>query len=260
MPTIAIAHQAGGVGKTTTAVNLGYCLAEAGKRVLLVDMDPQHDLTIRLNVQGQWLPTLEEALIGPERHPAIVTREFDNGIRIDVLPSGPTLRRAELQLVGEEGREQRLRQILRAIGAGYDYILIDCPPNLGLLTVNAFYAADSVLIPIQAQDKAYQALPLVLTSLEKVNTYRPTPLTVLGLLVTMWEHTSMARDVHQQINLEYPDWAMQTIIPTRTGARYDSRNGAPVADYDPRNPVAVMYHELAREVMHRVENTTAAHV
>jgi chromosome partitioning protein len=203
-------------------------------------------------------PTLEQLLLSDQQAGSVATARWGD-VSMDILPSNLNLSRAELALVVEQERERRLRNVLQDARKAYDYILIDCPPNLGLLTINAFYAADSVLIPVQAQDKAYQAIPLVLESVAKVNRYRETPLEVLGLLVTMWEHTSMARDVYQQVHAEYPDHALRTHIPIRTTARYDSRRSAPVAVYDPRNHVAQAYHELTKELMHRAEHPTAAH-
>lgn len=257
MTVIAIAHHAGGVGKTTTALNLGYGLAAQGAAVLVVDMDPQADLTSRLDIPPLE-PSLEELLRADLPAGNVAIARWGE-VSISVLPSDLNLARAELALVVEQQREQRLRTVLRDARSIYDYILIDCPPNLGLLTINAFYAADSVLIPVQAQDKAYQALPLVLESIDKVNRYRTTPLTVLGLLTTMWDRTSMARDVYQQLQAEYPQWTLATVIPNRTSARYDSRNSAPVTVYDVANPVALAYYNLAQEVHARVQQPQPAH-
>lgn len=253
---IAIAHHAGGVGKTTTALNLGFALAQQGQRVLLVDMDPQGDLSARLGVTNP-APVLSAALLDPVVPLAqLCTAVTWGDVQLWVAASDRRMAPTETALVTEQMREQRLRQLLGR-GEGWDFVLIDCPPNLGILTVNAFYAADAVLVPVQAQDKAYTALPLVVDSLAAVNRYRPqlglAPLALAGVLLTMAERNRMTGEVRDRLAADYPDQLYTTVIPDRVTARYDGRYQAPIATYAPTNEVARAYAALAQEVLFRAQ-------
>jgi chromosome partitioning protein len=257
---LAIAHHAGGVGKTTTTLNLGYALAQAGQRVLLVDMDPQGDLSARLGITNEQ-PILSAALFDPIVPMAkLVTSVEWGGVSLGIAASDRRMASTETALVTEQMREQRLRQLLGR-GEAWDFVLIDCPPNLGLYTVNAFYAADGVLVPVQAQDKAYTALPLVLDSLTSVNRYRPqlglTPLPIVGVLLTMAERNRMTGEVLSRLRTDYPDLLYDTIVRDRVQARYDGRYQAPIATYAPDSDVARDYAALAQEVLHRAQVPTA---
>ncbi len=256
---LACAHHAGGVGKTTTTLNLGYSLAQAGQRVLLVDMDPQGDLSARLGLTNEQ-PVLSAALLDPVVPMADLCTTVEwGGVTLWVAASDRRMALVETALVTEQMREQRLRQLLGR-GEAWDFVLIDCPPNLGLFTVNAFYAADGVLVPVQAQDKAYTALPLVLDSLTSVNRYRPqlglAPLPIAGVLLTMAERNRMTGEVRGRLRTDYPDLMYDTIIRDRVQARYDGRYQAPIATYAPDSDVAHDYAALAQEVLHRAQVPT----
>jgi chromosome partitioning protein len=255
--TIAISHHAGGVGKTTTALNLGYSLAETGASVLLVDLDAQADLTLRLAPDG--LPSdLPAALLQghtPARHPF----EWKDGTRVYLLPSNlETMAGVELQLASVQRREDRLAHVLAAFGA-WDYILLDCPPALNLLTINALYAADSVLVPVQAQDKALRQLAPLQQTRQEVQTYRGgyEPW-ILGFLLTMTDHTRQAREADDALRAAYQDAVFETTIPRRTVAADDGRWRAPVAVFAPDSPVARAYANLAQEVITRAQYPTPA--
>lgn len=258
--TLAIAHHAGGVGKTTTTLNLGYGLARAGHRVLLVDLDPQADLSDRLGLQPA-PPALVDILISGEGSPRPVSCRWDDGIGIDVIPTSLDQAAFDLRLAGVQmGRERRLAEALTDLsGETYSFILIDCPPNLSLVTTNALYAADGVIIPVQAQDKAYRHLPLVFDSLQEVQKYRrrespdPShPLPVLfGIVVTMMERTLMAREVESQLRQAYGDLVFTTTIPRRNELAIDERHKAPIGVYASGGMGDLAYRALAEEVIAR---------
>lgn len=258
--TLAVAHHAGGVGKTTTTLNLGYGLARAGRRVLLVDLDPQADLSDRLGLQSA-PPALVDILISGEGTPRPVSCRWDDGIGLDVIPTSLDQAAFDLRLAGVQiGRERRLAEALADLsGEAYDFILIDCPPNLSLVTTNALYAADGVIIPVQAQDKAYRHLPLVFDSLQEVQKYRrrespdPShPLPVLfGILVTMMERTLMAREVETQLRQAYGDLVFTTTIPRRNELAIDERHKAPIGVYARDGIGDQAYRALAEEVIAR---------
>jgi chromosome partitioning protein len=258
--TLAIVHHAGGVGKTTTTLNLGYGLAQAGNRVLLIDMDPQADLSDRLGLQPV-PPALVDILISGEGSPRPVECRWENGVGLDVIPTSLDQAAFDLRLAGVQiGRERRLAEALTDLSGGtYDFILIDCPPNLSLVTTNALYAADGVIIPVQAQDKAYRHLPLVFDSLQEVQKYRrresPDPAHLLpvlfGIVVTMMERTLMAREVETQLRSAYGDLVFATTIPRRNELAIDERHKAPIGVYAPGGMGDLAYRALAEEVIVR---------
>jgi chromosome partitioning protein len=257
--TLAVVHHAGGVGKTTTTLNLGYGIATRGYRVLLVDLDPQADLSDRLGLEPLE-PQLVEVLINGEGTPAPVHCSWNNGVQLDVVPTTLDQAAFDLRLAGVQmGRERRLSEALTGLQEAYDFILIDCPPSLSLVTTNALYAADGAIIPIQSQDKAYRHFPLVLDSLREVQKYRrresqdpnnPPP-TLLGILLTMVERTTMAREVEDALRTTYGDRVFQTTIPRRNELAIDERYKAPVGVYAPDGPGDRAYRALAEEVIAR---------
>jgi chromosome partitioning protein len=250
---ISIAHHAGGVGKTTTTLNLGYALAEQGMRVLLVDLDPQADLSERLRLAPDpTRPTLASALGTGKGNIEPVRCEW-SGVRLDVIPSTLDMAGTELALAAVvNGRERRLGRALRPLEARYDAILIDCPPSLSLLTSNALYASAGVIIPVQAQDKAYRAIPLVLATIDDVAEYNNDLPKVIGLVVTLTGHTRIEEEVAGAVREDYPRWAFNTAIPRLIEYAEDSRWGMPVGAYRPNGKGAAAYRELAGEVLARI--------
>jgi chromosome partitioning protein len=249
---ISIAHHAGGVGKTTTTLNLGYALAEKGRRVLLVDLDPQADLSERLHLSPEE-PTLAHVL-GTGQGEVKPVRCAWNGVEVDVVPSTLDMAGAELALAGViNGRERRLSRALKPLSRAYDVILVDCPPSLSLLTSNAFYAAERVIIPVQAHDKAYRAIPLVLGTIGDVAEYNNDLPGVLGFVVTLTGHTRIEEEVAQAVADDYPDLAFRTTIPRLIEYAEDSRWGKPIGAYRPSGKGAAAYRELAAEVLGRID-------
>lgn len=250
---ISIAHHAGGVGKTTTTLNLGFALAEKGRRVLLVDLDPQADLSERLRLTPDPdRPSLALVLGNGKGELQPVKCEW-NGVRVDVIPSTLDMAGTELALAAVvNGRERRLQRALKAIESRYDLILIDCPPSLSLLTSNALYASGGVIIPVQAQDKAYRAIPLVLETISDVAEYNNDLPVVVGLVVTLTGHTHLEKEVAGAVREDYPKWAFQTSIPRLIEYAEDSRWGMPIGAYRPSGKGAAAYRELAGEVIARI--------
>jgi chromosome partitioning protein len=249
---ISIAHHAGGVGKTTTTLNLGYALAQQGQRVLLVDLDPQADLSERLHLAPEE-PSLAQVL-GSGRGEVKPVSCIWNGVRVDVIPSTLDMAGAELALAGVlNGRERRLSRVLKALEARYDVVLVDCPPSLSLLTSNAFYAAQGVVVPVQAQDKAYRAIPLVLATIRDVAEYNNDLPQVLGFVVTLTGHTRIEDEVAQAVAEDYPGQVFKTTIPRLIEYAEDSRWGKPIGAYRPGGKGATAYRELATELLERIQ-------
>jgi chromosome partitioning protein len=246
---LAIAHHAGGVGKTTTTLNLGYALAEAGRRVLLVDLDPQGDLSERLGIEPVVMNTLADALLEGN---ALDTEPTAHGFAL--VPSDlDSMAGIELKLSPVMERERRLAQVLERVQPAYDYILLDCPPNLTLLTANAFYAADWVLVPVEAQPKAYRQLGNLLGMIRQVQGYRRGKPGILGFVLTKTTATNATRDVETAMAADFPDLLLPVQIPQRTRLTEDSSYQGPVGWYAPTNGAALAYTALAQEVIRRVE-------
>lgn len=246
---IAVGHHAGGVGKTTTALNLGYSLVQAGRRVLLVDLDPQADLSDRLGLEPPAGTDLAGALVRG-LDPPLVTTEHG----FDVIPSSlDTMAGVELALSQVYERERRVRVLLAELVPAYDYILLDCPPNLTLLTANAFYAADAVLIPVEAQPKAYRHLGNLRDMLGDVQRLRGGAPRVLGYLLTKVDRTLAARQVEEALRADAGPLAFTATIRRGTRLTEDSAYGGPVGWYAPANGTAQDYTDLAEEVITRVE-------
>jgi chromosome partitioning protein len=249
---ISIAHHAGGVGKTTTTLNLGYALAQQGQRVLLVDLDPQADLSERLHLAPEE-PSLAQVL-GSGKGEVKPVSCIWNGVRVDVIPSTLDIAGAELALAGVlNGRERRLSRVLKPLEARYDLIMVDCPPSLSLLTSNAFYAAQGVVVPVQAQDKAYRANPLVLATIRDVAEYNNDLPRVLGFVVTLTGHTRIEDEVAQAVAEDYPGQVFHTTIPRLIEYAEDSRWGKPIGAYRPGGKGAAAYRDLAAELLDRID-------
>lgn len=246
---IAIANQKGGVAKTTTAVNLSACLALRGKRVLLVDIDPQGNATSGLGVDKNSLESCvyDVLLEGVPAEEIIISTEVAG---LYLLPATLQLAGAEIELVSLEARERRLAQALAPLRNKYEYIFIDCPPSLGLLTVNALAAADSVLIPIQCEYYALEGLGQLLNTLELVRKNLNPSLEIEGVLLTMFDaRTNLGIQVVDEVKNFFRGKVYATIIPRNVRLSEAPSHGKPVVLYDPRSRGAEAYQELAKEVM-----------
>jgi chromosome partitioning protein len=246
---IAVVNQKGGVGKTTTAVNVGSYLASNGKFVLLVDLDPQANATSGLGIDHRGIDkSIYDALVGSVRLRDVVHPTSIDGYR--VAPAHSSLAGAAIELVNVERRESRLAETLLEVRNDYDYIIIDCPPSLGLLTVNGLVASDKVLIPVQAEYYALEGLSQLLGTIELVkNNLRP-KLDVLGAVLTMFDgRTKLSEDVMSELYKFFPNKIFRSVIPRNVRLAESPSFGKPIAHYDPWSKGAKAYERLAREIL-----------
>jgi chromosome partitioning protein len=246
----AIANQKGGVGKTTTAINLAAYLAQYDQRVLLVDIDPQANATSSVGIEKEEVESgTYEALL--EIEPATKNILHNPKIKMDILPSSPALAGATVELVDEIGRETRLKVALKPLVDKYDYVIIDCPPSLGLLTLNGLVAANNgVIIPVQCEYLALEGLGQLIQTLKRVREALSPSLTIRGVLMTMYDsRTNLSSDVVKEVRRFFPDQVFKSIIPRSIRLAEAPSYGMPISVHAPQSTGARAYQALTEELL-----------
>jgi len=245
-----LVNQKGGVGKTTTAINLGAYLARLGKSVLVVDLDPQANATSSLGVDKRTVQaSTYDALLADDVPASSIL--FNERLQISLLPSSPALAGAEVELVEEADREFKLRHALESVDGKYDYILIDCPPSLGILTVNGLVASrDGVLVPVQCEYLALEGLGQISQTIERVRSMLFPELRVRGVILTMFDpRTNLSADVVREVNNHFPGQVFKSVIPRSIRLAEAPSYGLPISAYAPTSVGAKAYESLAKELL-----------
>ncbi len=251
---IAVANQKGGVGKTTTAVNLSACLAKMGKKVLIIDIDPQGNATSGLGIDTKEIEkSIYDVLINSASIEEIMKEtDYKN---LYICPSSPALSGAEVELVTVMGREYQLKSATEQTREEFDYIIMDCPPSLGLVTLNAFTACDSVLVPIQCEYYALEGLSSLTGTIKRVKQVLNPKIEIEGVLLTMFDsRTNLAIQVVDEVKKYFPDKVYKTIIPRNVRLSEAPGFGQPIIVYDPASRGSESYIDLAEELVERSES------
>jgi chromosome partitioning protein len=247
---IAIFNQKGGVGKTTTNINLAACLAMKGKKILILDIDPQGNTTSGIGIVKKGLQnTTYEVLINDTQEPetAIMKTIIEN---LDIIPASVKLAGAEIELVQLEGREKRLKKAIEKIKSKYDYIFIDCPPSLGLLTINSLTAVDSVLIPIQCEFYALEGVSQLMSTVSLVKKNLNPNLEIQGVILSMFDgRTNLSIQIVEEVKKYFREKVYSTVIPRNIRLAEAPSHGLPITQYDPRSRGAEAYLEFAEEFL-----------
>lgn len=249
---LAIINQKGGVGKSTTAINASAALGQLGKKILLVDLDPQGNTTSGLGVEkGTIESCIYEVLLDDDVTLAdVVIPDVVEGV--DIVPATINLAGAEVELVSEMAREHRLKDALAPAKGQYDYVIVDCPPSLGLLTINALVAADELLIPIQCEFYALEGLTKLIDSMKRVKSRLNPDLDIFGVLLTMYDgRTNLANQVADDVREYFGDKVFTTVIPRTVKLSEAPSFGLPITEYDPAGKGALAYTDLAKEMINR---------
>ncbi len=246
---ISLANQKGGVGKTTTSVNLGADLATMGKKVLLIDADAQGNATSGVGIQKSDIQKdIYDILVNEEPISEAIIPSKHEGL--DIVPATIQLSGADIELTPQMARETRLLNALKSVSAQYDYVLVDCPPSLGLITVNAFTASDSILIPVQTEYYALEGLSQLLNTVQLVKKHFNPDLDVEGVLLTMYDsRTKLGQQVNDEVRKYFGDKVYDTIITRNVRLSEAPSYGLPIIDYDPNSKGSELYMQFAKEVL-----------
>ncbi len=251
--TFAIVNQKGGVGKTTTTLNLGAYLSDAGKKVLMIDLDPQANATSGIGIDHRALEkSIYDALVGEVPLRQVIYKTSHEGLHI--VPASQSLAGASVELVSTQNREFRLAQCLQDVSSNYDFVLIDCPPSLGLLTLNGLVAADKVIIPIQAEYYALEGMGQLLNTIQLVTENLRPELDVFGAVITMFDsRTRLSKDVMTELYRHFPDKIFRSVIPRSVRLAEAPSFGKTILGHDPVSKAARAYERLKDEFLNRFE-------